>query len=104
MSAVDILNHLRQQGAAIGGLSADSRELRAGDAFVAYPGARTDGRHHIADALARGAAAVLWERDGFSWNDAWSRPVRAPRAWKWLAWAIRGSTSESGVPLRVKWV
>jgi UDP-N-acetylmuramoyl-L-alanyl-D-glutamate--2,6-diaminopimelate ligase len=72
--AIDILSELRQQGASVGGLSADSRDLRAGDAFVAYPGARTDGRHHIADALARGAAAVLWERDGFSWNDAWRVP------------------------------
>lgn len=72
--ATDILNELRRQGASIGGLSADSRNLRAGDAFVAYPGARTDGRHHIADALERGAAAVLWERDGFSWNDAWRVP------------------------------
>jgi UDP-N-acetylmuramoyl-L-alanyl-D-glutamate--2,6-diaminopimelate ligase len=73
-TATDILNDLRQQGASIGGLSADSRDLRAGDAFVAYPGARTDGRQHIADALERGAAAVLWERDGFSWNDAWRVP------------------------------
>ena len=73
-TATDILNDLRQQGASIGGLSADSRDLRAGDAFVAYPGARADGRQHIADALERGAAAVLWERDGFSWNDAWRVP------------------------------
>ena len=70
-TAIDILSQLRQQGANIGGLCADSRDLRAGDAFVAYPGASTDGRRYIADALARGAAAVLWERDGFSWNEAW---------------------------------
>ena len=33
-------------------------------------------------------------------------PARAgrTRAWKWLAWAIRGSTSASGTPARVKWV
>jgi len=73
-TATDILSQLRQQGAAIGGLGADSRDLRAGDAFVAYPGARTDGRRYIADALARGAAAVLWERDGFSWNPEWQVP------------------------------
>ena len=73
-TAIDILNELRQQGASIGGLSADSRDLRAGDAFVAYPGARTDGRHYIADALARGAVAVLWEREGFSWNTEWQVP------------------------------
>ena len=73
-TAIDILSRLRQQGARIVGLSADSRQLRAGDAFVAYPGAHTDGRRYIADALARGAAAVLWEREGFSWNEAWQVP------------------------------
>lgn len=73
-TAIDILSQLRQQGAKIGGLSADSRALRAGDAFVAYPGANADGRRYIADAVARGAAAVLWEREGFSWDDAWRVP------------------------------
>ena len=73
-TAIDILSQLRQQGAKIGGLGADSRALHAGDAFVAYPGASADGRGYIADAVARGAAAVLWEREGFSWNDAWRVP------------------------------
>ena len=72
--AIDILTQLRQQGAKIGGLSADSRALRAGDAFVAYPGASADGRRYIADALARGAVAVLWEREGFSWQEDWHVP------------------------------
>ncbi|ODU62253.1 MAG: UDP-N-acetylmuramoyl-L-alanyl-D-glutamate--2,6-diaminopimelate ligase [Lautropia sp. SCN 66-9] len=43
------------------GLTADSRELRPGDAFIAYPGEKTDGRAFIAQALANGAAAVLYE-------------------------------------------
>jgi UDP-N-acetylmuramoyl-L-alanyl-D-glutamate--2,6-diaminopimelate ligase len=73
-TAIDILGQLRRQGASIGGLSADSRGLRAGDAFVAYPGASTDGRRYIADAIARGASAVLWERDEFSWNPEWRIP------------------------------
>ena len=73
-SALDILEQLRQLGARIDGISADSRELRAGDIFVACRGARTDGRNYIADALARGAAAVLWEREGFSWNHDWRAP------------------------------
>ena len=72
--ANDILHQLRQQGASITGLSADSRKLRAGEAFVAYPGARSDGRRYIADSLNGGAAAVLWEREGFSWNEAWRVP------------------------------
>ena len=73
-TATDILIQLQRQGVNIGGLCADSRGLRAGDTFVAYPGANTDGRRHIADALERGATAVLWERDGFSWNEAWDSP------------------------------
>ncbi|MFH1045251.1 MAG: UDP-N-acetylmuramoyl-L-alanyl-D-glutamate--2,6-diaminopimelate ligase [Pseudomonadota bacterium] len=72
--AIDILSQLQQQGAKIGGLSADSRTLRAGDAFVAYPGATVDGRRHIANAVARGATAVLWECEGFSWDEAWRVP------------------------------
>ncbi len=43
----------------IGGISADSRLLRAGDLFVAMPGSRADGRAFIADALDAGAVAVL---------------------------------------------
>jgi UDP-N-acetylmuramoyl-L-alanyl-D-glutamate--2,6-diaminopimelate ligase len=52
-------------------LAADSRAVGAGDAFLAYPGARHDARAFIPDVVARGAAAVLWERDGFAWDPAW---------------------------------
>jgi UDP-N-acetylmuramoyl-L-alanyl-D-glutamate--2,6-diaminopimelate ligase len=73
-TAIDLLAQLQQQGAKISGLGADSRFLRAGHVFVAYPGANADGRRYIPDALARGAAAVLWERDGYSWNESWRVP------------------------------
>jgi UDP-N-acetylmuramoyl-L-alanyl-D-glutamate--2,6-diaminopimelate ligase len=43
----------------IGGLTADSREVRPGDLFAALPGTRVDGREFISDALKRGASAVL---------------------------------------------
>ncbi len=43
----------------------DSREVGAGDAFLAWPGARHDGRQHVEDALRRGAAACLIEDGGF---------------------------------------
>ena len=36
----------------------------AGDGFVAWPGAATDGRRHVAAALAQGAAACLVEAEG----------------------------------------
>ena len=47
-----------------GALRADSRAIGAGDGFVAWPGAATDGRAHVAAALARGAVACLVEREG----------------------------------------
>ena len=43
----------------ITGLGADSRAIQPGWLFAALPGSRTDGRRFIAEALARGAAAVL---------------------------------------------
>ena len=41
------------------GLTADSRAVKPGYLFAALPGSRTDGARYIADALARGAAAIL---------------------------------------------
>jgi UDP-N-acetylmuramoyl-L-alanyl-D-glutamate--2,6-diaminopimelate ligase len=41
------------------GITADSREVRPGMIFAALPGVRADGRAFIADAIARGASAVL---------------------------------------------
>ncbi|WP_313073179.1 UDP-N-acetylmuramoyl-L-alanyl-D-glutamate--2,6-diaminopimelate ligase [Melaminivora sp.] len=47
-----------------GTLRTDSRQVTPGDAFIAWPGAATDGRAHVAAALARGAAACLVEAGG----------------------------------------
>jgi len=41
------------------GLTADSRAVKPGYLFAALPGSQSDGRDFIADALARGAAAIL---------------------------------------------
>jgi UDP-N-acetylmuramoyl-L-alanyl-D-glutamate--2,6-diaminopimelate ligase len=49
-------------------ICADSRQVEHGVAFAAYPGGRNDGRLFIADAIARGASAVLWESRGFNWD------------------------------------
>ena len=41
--------------------------------------AKADGRAFIADAIARGAGAVLWERRRFAWKPAWQVPNVARR-------------------------
>jgi UDP-N-acetylmuramoyl-L-alanyl-D-glutamate--2,6-diaminopimelate ligase len=43
----------------IAGLTADSREVRPGFLFVALKGVQTDGRRFAAEAVAKGAAAIL---------------------------------------------
>jgi UDP-N-acetylmuramoyl-L-alanyl-D-glutamate--2,6-diaminopimelate ligase len=72
--AEHILGLLTAQGARVTGLSADSRSLAPGEAFLAYPGARSDARAFIPRAIARGASAVLWERSGFRWDPDWRVP------------------------------
>ncbi|MXR36463.1 UDP-N-acetylmuramoyl-L-alanyl-D-glutamate--2,6-diaminopimelate ligase [Craterilacuibacter sinensis] len=53
----------------------DSRRVGAGDVFLACRGEYADGRNYIAEALARGASAVLWDpADGFEWKDEWAVP------------------------------
>jgi UDP-N-acetylmuramoyl-L-alanyl-D-glutamate--2,6-diaminopimelate ligase len=71
---VDFLRQLAGQGVIVERLSSDSRRCAPGVAFLAYPGEKTDGRSHIADAIARGAAAVLWEKKGFDWPPEWRVP------------------------------
>jgi murE/murF fusion protein len=66
-----ILDELKEQGVAISNLVCDSRKVTPGDVFVAYPGERQDGRGYIGQAIASGAAAVLWERTGFEWREDW---------------------------------
>jgi UDP-N-acetylmuramoyl-L-alanyl-D-glutamate--2,6-diaminopimelate ligase len=64
---------LRARVPAGGRLRTDSRAVQRGDAFIAWPGAATDGRRFAADALAAGAAACLVEREGaeaFAFDDA----------------------------------
>jgi UDP-N-acetylmuramoyl-L-alanyl-D-glutamate--2,6-diaminopimelate ligase len=63
-SPIDAARWLRAR--VTGALQADSRRIGAGDGFVAWPGAATDGRTHVAAALAQGAAACLVELEGAS--------------------------------------
>ncbi len=47
-----------------GVLRTDSRQVQPGDGFIAWPGAATDGRQHMASAFARGASACLMQAEG----------------------------------------
>jgi UDP-N-acetylmuramyl-tripeptide synthetase len=47
-----------------GELRTDSRRVKPGDGFIAWPGAATDGRRHVAAALQNGASACLVEHSG----------------------------------------
>jgi UDP-N-acetylmuramoyl-L-alanyl-D-glutamate--2,6-diaminopimelate ligase len=69
---------------AVSDLALASRDLRAGGLFLACRGRRTHGLDHLADALARGARAVLWEpapqlRVPEFPSDLYARPVPALR-------------------------
>jgi UDP-N-acetylmuramoyl-L-alanyl-D-glutamate--2,6-diaminopimelate ligase len=55
-------------------LATDSRRVKRGDTFVAYPGQTQDGRRYVAAAIANGASSVLWEKRGFRWKRAWRVP------------------------------
>jgi UDP-N-acetylmuramoyl-tripeptide--D-alanyl-D-alanine ligase len=64
----------------IGQVTIDSRQVEAGSLFVPLPGTRTDGHEYLAEALARGAAAVLVER----------------QRWPRVASALEGRARERG--------
>jgi UDP-N-acetylmuramoyl-L-alanyl-D-glutamate--2,6-diaminopimelate ligase len=55
-------------------LTSDSRSVRDGDVFVAYPGDEADGRTYIADAIERGARAILYETDSHATGAEWDVP------------------------------
>lgn len=94
-----LLDQLATLGVVPTGVADDSRQVRPGDLFLAYPGDLADGRQYIPDALARGASAVFWQPGGgFAWCPDWSvphmsvealRPLAGP-----LAHAVFGHPSE----------
>ena len=71
---IDVAALLARLGTEVRRITSDSRDLHAGDAFAAYPGAHHDGRAFIRDAISCGAGAILWEPHGFNWNHDWKIP------------------------------
>ncbi len=63
-------------------LTSDSRAVGRGDVFFAIKGAQFDGRHFIGDAIARGAAAIVYDATAFAWRDEWKVPNRPERELK----------------------
>jgi UDP-N-acetylmuramoyl-L-alanyl-D-glutamate--2,6-diaminopimelate ligase len=57
-----------------GQLASDSRRIKPGDVFFAYPGDAGDGRSFIGKAIENGAAMVVYDPRGFSWDAAWTVP------------------------------
>jgi len=76
---------LRASGGELRRVCADSRKVQVGDVFLAYPGHASDGRRFIADAVSRGASAVLWEREGFEWDAGLILPNLPVDNLRWLA-------------------
>lgn len=82
----EILDRLLGLGIVPTGVADDSRQVMPGDLFLAYPGDLADGRRYIADALAKGAVAVLWQPGGdFVWNADWDVPNLEQAALRALA-------------------
>ncbi|MCB5362608.1 bifunctional UDP-N-acetylmuramoyl-L-alanyl-D-glutamate--2,6-diaminopimelate ligase MurE/UDP-N-acetylmuramoyl-tripeptide--D-alanyl-D-alanine ligase MurF [Pusillimonas sp. CC-YST705] len=59
MKAHEVLDWLKERVSASAHLHLDSRRLSAGDVFFACPGKSGDGRQHVDEALAQGAAAIV---------------------------------------------
>ena len=62
MTPLDAARWLRQR--VTGELRTDSRLVQPGDAFIAWPGAATDGRLYLASALRQGAHACILALEG----------------------------------------
>jgi UDP-N-acetylmuramoyl-L-alanyl-D-glutamate--2,6-diaminopimelate ligase len=67
----------------VAGVSADSRKIAAGEVFVALAGAKANGAQFIADAVSRGAAAIVSDQprpDGIAPSIAFAQVVEPRRA------------------------
>ena len=75
-SPAELVSWLRAQGAT--DIVPDSRQVAPGAAFIAWPGAATDGRRYVRSALAQGAIACVVEDSGHEALADW--PASAPVA------------------------
>ena len=87
LSIADIVQWIAQ-AAPNGALASDSRRVKAGDVFFAYPGDAGDGRDFIRAAVEQGAAAVVYDPHAFAWDQSMSVPHLAVEQLKAGAGAI----------------
>ena len=99
---MELFEKLAAQGAMIERLTSDSRRCAPGSAFFAYPGEKADGRTYIGEALQRGASAVVWEAEGFTWHPAWRLPNVAVRDLKQRAGEL--AAAFYGEPSHELWI
>jgi UDP-N-acetylmuramoyl-tripeptide--D-alanyl-D-alanine ligase len=45
------------------GVTIDSRKIEKGNLFIPFKGERSDGHQHVEEAIQKGAAAALWQKD-----------------------------------------
>lgn len=67
-------SELKKIGRHFSDISNDSRVLKKNTLFLAYPGIHVDGRSYIAEALKKGAKAILYEKKDFEWKKSWKAP------------------------------
>lgn len=96
--SLQICRQLEALNVSVTRLTTDSRAVQAGDTFIAYPGDKSDGRQHVAQAIAGGANAVIWEAKNFAWDERWHIPHVAVTDLRhqagMLADAVYGAPSE----------
>ena len=93
---------LASLGVTITRLVTDSRKVVPGDTFIAYRGEQADGRQFIAQAIAQGANAVIWDAQGFTWNETWQIPHLAVTNLRHLAGELADSVY--GSPSKKLWM
>jgi UDP-N-acetylmuramoyl-L-alanyl-D-glutamate--2,6-diaminopimelate ligase len=94
LKVLDIVHEQIEGDVLIHAITVDSRQVNPGDLFVAIPGVSVDGHHFIAEAVQKGAVAVVGERALSELSDCspgdftYVRVSNAREAWGWMcaAW------------------
>jgi len=74
--------------APITGIALDSRQVKPGDLFVALPGGNVDGHQFIADAIQRGAAAIVGTLPMLDFAVPYLKVKNARRSLAWISAAF----------------